>query len=43
MNTKEIFSLALNLQSPWYIKEITLEKDESQVFGIEFAKTVKAY
>jgi hypothetical protein len=46
MNTKEIFSLALNLQWPWYIKEITLEKEESKLFGrltieIDFHKGAK--
>lgn len=33
MNSKEIFSLALNLQSPWYIKDITLEKEHLKIFG----------
>ena len=46
MNSKEIFSLALNLQWPWYIKEITLEKEESKLFGrltieIDFHKGAK--
>lgn len=33
MNSKEIFSLALNLQPPWFIKDITLEKGDSNLFG----------
>lgn len=33
MNSKELFSLALNLQAPWYIKDITLEKEHSKIFG----------
>ena len=33
MNSEEIFRLALNLQSPWYIKEIRLEKPEGKLFG----------
>lgn len=46
MNSKEIFSLALNLQWPWFIKEITLEKEGSKLFGrlrieIDFHKGAK--
>lgn len=33
MNSKQIFELALNLQSPWYIKEIKLEKPEDKKRG----------
>ncbi len=33
MNSKEIFCLALNLQPPWFIKDITLEKGDSKLFG----------
>jgi len=30
---KEIFSLALKLEKPWYIKEIIFEKPELKKFG----------
>lgn len=33
INSKEIFSLALNLQPPWFIKDIMLEKGDSKLFG----------
>ena len=33
MNSKEIFSLALNLEKPWYIKDIIFEKPELKKFG----------
>jgi len=33
MNSKEIFSLALNIEKPWYIKDIILEKPDSKIFG----------
>ena len=33
MNSKQIFELALNLPSPWYIKEIKLEKTEDKKRG----------
>ena len=33
MNSKEIFSLALNLEKPWYIKEIIFENPELKKFG----------
>ena len=29
INSKEIFEIALNLQSPWYVKSIELEEDEN--------------
>jgi len=46
MNSKEIFSLALNLQSPWFIEDIVLDKEESGLFGkltirIDFEKGAK--
>jgi len=33
MNSQEIFSLALGLQSPWEIKEIMLENGEDGEVG----------
>jgi transposase len=46
MNSEEIFRLALNIQSPWYIKEIRLEKHEGEFIGkmeihIDFKKGEK--
>jgi transposase len=46
MNSEEIFGKALNIASPWYIKEIELEKVEEDLFGkltihIDFAKGSK--
>jgi transposase len=33
MNSKEIFSIALNLEAPWYIKDIRMSKAESKLQG----------
>ncbi len=33
MNSKELFSVALNMGKPWYIKEIELKKSEKGKFG----------
>jgi len=46
MKAKEIFSLALNLQSPWFIKDITLKNGDSNLFGrltiqIDFEKEAR--
>ena len=46
MNAEEIFRIALNIQSPWYIKEIRLEKGEGEFIGkmeihIDFKKGEK--
>lgn len=46
MNSEEIFRLALNIQNPWYIKEVKLEKEEYRLFGkltisIDFTKGAK--
>lgn len=46
MNSEDIFRLALNIQTPWYIKEVKLEKEEYKLFGkltisIDFTKGAK--
>lgn len=46
MNSKEIFALALNLESPWYIKDVGLKKEENDPIGyltieIDFKKGAK--
>ena len=33
MNSKEIFSLALNIEKLWYINELILEKPNSKMFA----------
>jgi transposase len=46
MNSEEIFKVALNVQQPWIIKEVKLEKEEGKFFGklsitIDFTKGAK--
>lgn len=46
MNSKEIFTLALNLEYPWYIKDVSLNKEEKDPIGnltieINFEKGAK--
>ncbi len=46
MNSEEIFRLALNIQSPWFIKEVALTKEEGKLFrcltiSIDFHKGSK--
>jgi transposase len=46
MNSKEIFALALNLESPWYIKDVGLKKEKNDPIGyltieIDFKKGAK--
>ncbi|MDI3480309.1 MAG: hypothetical protein PWP68_1723, partial [Rikenellaceae bacterium] len=36
MNSKEIFSLALNIEKPWYIKDIILEKFNANIVFDKF-------
>jgi len=33
MNSKEIFSLAIGLNEPWFIREIELRKPEGSLHG----------
>ena len=33
MESKELFSLALNLESPWYIKDVSMERPDKSKSG----------
>jgi hypothetical protein len=33
MESKEIFAIALNIVEPWYIKEVTMERQDNNLFG----------
>ncbi len=34
MESKDIFSLAINLESPWYIKVVTMKRTDKTKSGI---------